>query len=152
MPPAIQAFWNKLNANEKLVMYGAGIVVIAFLIGAVGGGFGTGSLDLIAAIAIAVIYWLKYSPNQITWPAPVQTIVLIIAGISAVFALLAVLGWIGFFGLGLYGIGIIVNAIGCGVMAYGAWKEYQAMPKTAAVPPSTPPSSTPPAPPAPPAA
>lgn len=146
MPPAIQAFWNKLNANEKLVMYGAGIVVIAFLIGAVGGGFGTGSLDLIAAIAVAVIYWLKYSPNQITWPAPVQTIVLVIAGISAIFALLAVLGWIGFLGFGLYGIAIIVNAVGCGVMAYGAWKEYQAMPKAA--PPATPP----PAPPAPPAA
>ena len=147
MPPAIQAFWNNLNANEKLVMYGAAIVVIAFLIGVVGGGFGTGSLDLIAAIAVAVIYWLKYAPNtNIIWPAPVQTIVLVIAGISAVFAVLAVLGWIGFLGFGLYGIAIIVNAIGCGIMAYGAWKEYQAMPKAA--PPSTPTSSAPPPPPA----
>ena len=150
MPPAIQAFWNKLNANERLVMYGAIVVVIAFLIGAVGGGLGTSSLDLVAAIAIAVIYWLKYAPNSnINWPAPIQTIVLIIAGISAIFALLAVLGWLGFFGFGLYQIAVIVNAIGCGVMAYGAWKEYQAMPKAA--PPSTPPS-TPTAPPAPPAA
>ena len=143
MPPTLQAFWNKLNANEKLVMYGAIIAVIAFLVGVASGGFGTGSLDLVAAIAVAVIYWLKYSPNKITWPAPVQTIVLIIAGISAIFAILAVIGWIGFLGFGLYGIAIILNAIGCGVMAYGAWKEYQAMPKTAA---------TPPAPPAPPAA
>ena len=149
MPPTIQAFWNKLNANEKIVMYGAIIAVVAFLVGVVGGGFGTGTLDLVAAIAIAVIYWLKYSPSKITWPAPVQTIVLVIAGISAIFAILAVLGWIGFFGFGLYGIAIILNAVGCGIMAYGAWKEYQAMPKTA--PPSTT-GTTPPPPPAPPAA
>ena len=68
MPPAIQAFWNKLNANEKIVMYGAIIAVVAFLVGVVGGGFGTGSLDLVAAIAVAVIYWLKYSPNKIKPP------------------------------------------------------------------------------------
>ena len=143
MPPTIQAFWNKLNANEKLVMYGAAIAVVAFLVGVASGGFGTGTLDLVAAIAIAVIYWLKYSPNKMTWPAPVQTIVLAIAGIAALFAILALVGWIGFLGFGLYGIAIILNAVGCGVMAYGAWKEYQAMPKAA-----TPPSSTPPAPPA----
>jgi hypothetical protein len=145
MPPAITQFWNKLNANEKLVMYGAGIVVIAFLLGAVGGGFGSGSGDLIAAIIVAVIYWLKYSPNKINWPAPVPTIVLVVAGIAAIFALLGLLTWFGFLGFGLYGIGLLVNAVGCGVMAYGAWKEYQAMPKTSAAPP---PPSTPPAPPA----
>jgi hypothetical protein len=144
MPPAISQFWNKLNANEKMVMYGAGLVVIAFLIGTIGGGFGSASGDLIAAIIVAVIYWLKYSPNKITWPAPVQTIVLVVAGIAAIFALLGLLTWLGFLGFGLYGIGLLVNAVGCGVMAYGAWKEYQAMPKTA--PPSTP--AAPPAPPA----
>jgi hypothetical protein len=138
MPPAISQFWNKLNANEKMVMYGAGLVVIAFLIGTIGGGFGSASGDLIAAIIVAVIYWLKYSPNKITWPAPVQTIVLVVAGIAAIFALLGLLTWLGFLGFGLYGIGLLVNAVGCGVMAYGAWKEYQAMPKTA--PPSTPPA------------
>ena len=144
MPPAISQFWNKLNANEKMVMYGAGLVVIAFLIGTIGGGFGSASGDLIAAIIVAVIYWLKYSPNKITWPAPVQTIVLVVAGIAAIFALLGLLTWLGFLGFGLYGIGLLVNAVGCGVMAYGAWKEYQAMPKTSAAPPP----STPPAPPA----
>ena len=137
--PMVQEFWNKLNANEKLVMYGAIIVVIAFVLGLVGSyGFGSASGDLIAAIVIAVIYWLKYSPNKITWPAPVPTIVLVIAGISALFAILSVLPWLSLFSFGLFGIAIIVNAIGCGVMAYGAWKEYQAMPKTA--PPSVPPA------------
>ena len=103
MPPTLQAFWNKLNANEKLVMYGAILAVVAFLLGAIGsrGYFGTGSGDLIAAIVIAIIYWLKYSPNKINWPAPVQTIVLVIAGISAIFAILGLLAggaavnWVG---------------------------------------------------------
>ncbi len=150
MPPTLQAFWNKLNANEKLVMYGVIAVAIAFLVGAAAGGFfgGTGSFGLIGAIAVAVIYWLKYSPNNISWPAPVQTIVLVIAGIAAIFALLSVISWLGFFGFGLFALAVIINAIGCGLMAYGAWKEYQAMPKAT----TTPPSTTPPAPPAPPAA
>jgi hypothetical protein len=143
MPPALQAVWNKLNANEKFVMYGAGVVVIAFLLGAVGGGLGSyASADIVAAIIVAVIYWLKYSPNKITWPAPVQTIVLVVAGISAIFALLAALYALSYIG-SLWGIATIVNAVGCGMMAYGAWKEYQAMPKAA-----TPPSSAPPTPPA----
>jgi hypothetical protein len=136
MPPTISAFWNKLNSNEKMVMYGAIIVVVAFVIGLVGSyGFGSASTDLIAAIAIAVIYWLKYSPNNITWPAPVATIVLVIAGIAALFAILAALTAVGLlFGFGLYGIGLIVNAVGCAVMAWFAYKEYQAMPK--ATPPA----------------
>lgn len=139
MPPTISAFWNKLNSNEKMVMYGAIIVVVAFLIGLVGSyGFGSASSDLIAAIAITIVYWLKYSPNKITWPAPVATIVVVIAGIAAIFAILAALtGMALLFGFGLYGIGLIVNAVGCAVMAWFAYKEYQAMPKT-----------TPPAPPA----
>lgn len=143
MPPTISAFWNKLNSNEKMVMYGAIIVVVAFLIGLVGSyGFGSASSDLIAAIAITIVYWLKYSPNKITWPAPVATIVVVIAGIAAIFAVLAALTAMTLlFGFGLYGIGLIVNAVGCGVMAWFAYKEYQAAPKTA-----------PPAPPAPPAA
>jgi hypothetical protein len=155
MPPAITQFWNKLNANEKLVMYGVIAVVIAFLVGVVAGGYfgGTGSFGLVGAIAIGVIYWLKYSPNKINWPAPVQTIVLVIAAIDLVFALLSLLSWlgaIGFIGIGLLMLAVIINAIGCGLMAYGAWKEYQAMPKTAA--PTTPTNSTtPPPPPAPPA-
>ena len=145
MPPAVQACWNKLNANEKLVMYGAGIVVVAFILGAVGGGlYSYGNVALVSAIAVAVIYWLKYSPNQITWPAPVQTIVLGIAGIAAALALLA-----GLFSLSaiasLWGLATIATAVGAVIMAWGAYKEYQAMPK--ATPPATPPAA-PPAPPA----
>jgi hypothetical protein len=131
--PVVQEFWKKLNANEKMVMYGAIIIVVAFLVSLIGsGGFGSASTDLVAAIAVTVVYWLKYSPNKINWPAPVQTIVLVIAGIAAIFALLGALTALAFlFGFGLYGIGLIVNAVGCAVMAWFAYKEYQAMPKAA---------------------
>jgi hypothetical protein len=135
-----QQFMDKLNANEKQVIYGAIVVFVAYLVGAISGyGYlGSGSGDLAAAVAIAVIYWLKYQPNPINWPAPPQTIVVVIAGISAFFAVLALLFWlpgIGSYLISLFSLATILNAIGCAMMAYGAWKEYQAMPKTAAPPP-----------------
>lgn len=135
------AMWNKLNANERIVGYGIALTVAAWVIGLVGGlGFGGGAL--IPAIVVGVIYWLKYeSKSPINWPLPVATIVLIITGIEALLTLLSLLG----FGLVLavYGIiaflALVLNAIGAGVMAYGAWKEYQAMPKATPPPPPPPP-------------
>lgn len=138
-----QQFMNKLNANEKQVIYGAIIVVVAYVIGAISGfGYlGSGSGDIAAAIAIAVIYWLKYQPNPIRWPLPPQTLVLAIAGVAVFFAVLAVIGWLGFIGVTLFSLAIILNAIGCGVMALGAWAEYQALPKAAPPPPPAPPAA-----------
>jgi hypothetical protein len=150
--PTITAFWNKLNANEKLVGYGIIVILVSWLVGLVtGGGFGS-SWAFVAAVAVAIIYWLKYAPNQsITWPAPIQTIVLVIAGIAALLSILGLLGllsFLSFLGIG-YLIAVLGNAVGAGLMAYGAWMEYQAMPKTATpAPPSSqapPPSSPPPA-------
>lgn len=135
------ALWNKLNANEKLVGYGIGITVVSWVLGLVGGlGFGGGAL--IPAIVVGVIYWLKYeSKTPIAWPLPVATIVLIITGIEALLTLISLLGF-GFV-LAVFGIiaflALVINAIGAGVMAYGAWKEYQAMPKATAPPPPPPP-------------
>ena len=153
--PTITAFWNKLNANEKLVGYGIIVILVSWLVGLVtGGGFGS-SWAFVAAIAVAIIYWLKYAPNQsITWPAPIQTIVLVIAGIAALLSILGLLGllsFLSFLGIG-YLIAVLGNAVGAGLMAYGAWMEYQAMPKTAAPaapssqapPPSSPPPAAPP--------
>ena len=66
---------------------------------------------------------------------------LAIAAIAAFFAVLAVVGWLAFIGISLYSLAIILNAVGCVVMAYGAWNEYQAMPKAAAPPPPSPPAA-----------
>ena len=141
--PMVQEFWKKLNSNEKMVMYGAIIVVIAFLVSLTGGGLGSYAQgDIVAAVIIGVIYWLKYSPNKITWPLPVQTLVLAIAGISAVAAALGLLVAFAYIGT-LWGIATLINAVGCGLMGYYAWLEYQAMPKAAppAAPPTTPPAA-----------
>ena len=150
--PTITAFWNKLNANEKLVGYGIIVILASWLIGLVlGGGVGS-SWAFVAAIVVAIIYWLKYAPNQsITWPAPIPLLVLVIAGIAAllsILGLLSLLGVLGFLGIGFL-IAVLGNAVGAGLMAYGAWKEYQLMPKTTApAAPSTPAPPTTPNPPA----
>jgi len=148
--PTVQAFWGKLNANERMVGTGAIVVLVAWLVGVVtGGGIGA-SWSFIAALAVLAIYWLKYAPNQqINWPAPIPTIVLVVGGLAAIFGLLGLLTALSFLGaIGVFGgfflgyvAALIVNAIGAGMMGLGAWREYQAMPKAA-----------PPAPPAPPAA
>jgi predicted membrane metal-binding protein len=153
----VQTWWQKLNANERMAATGAAVV---FVLSLLGGGW----IAIIGAGAVIVIYWLKYSPNQITWPAPIQLINLGIAGIIGLFAvigLLFVLG-IGSIGFGLVGltggfiggvyaiavVAAIAYAVGAGMMVLGTWREYQAMPKTAVPQSST--SSTPPPPPAPP--
>jgi len=128
-------FYNKLNANERLVAIGAIIVIISWLVSLTSFGFGGGSITLLGAIAVLVIYYLKYSPTQsITWPMPVQTIVLAISAIAALLALIGALPGLSVIAT-IYGIALIGTVVGAGLMAWGAWQEYQAMPKT------TPPSS-----------
>jgi len=132
--PQLQAFWAKLNANERLVGYGVVIVLVSWLVSLLGGG-GI-SYGFITAIIVAVIYWLKYAPNSsVNWPLPVPTLVLLITGISALLAILAVLPVLGlglFFYGGLWLIAYLGGVVGVLVMAYGAWREYQAAPKAGA--------------------
>jgi hypothetical protein len=154
----VQTWWPKLNANERMAATGA---VVVFIVSLLSGGW----IAVIGAGAVLAIYWLKYSPNQITWPAPIELINLVISGILGVLALVGVLALIGLSGLGfgLFGVGggffgafwLIVLAIaiafivGAGMMVLGTWREYQAMPKSATPTTSAAPS-TPPPPPAPP--
>jgi hypothetical protein len=129
-------FYNKLNVNERLVATGAIIVLIAALVSVVTGGFGLVTVPLLGAIAALAIYYLKYSPTQtITWPAPIQLIVLVVAGLAAIFGVLVALQLVSsLFGNGLFALAVIAVAVGSVIMAWGAWQEYQAMPKT--TPPS----------------
>jgi hypothetical protein len=131
-------FYNKLNANERLAAIGAIVVVVGYVVSLLGAyGFGGNTLVLLGAIAVLVIYFLKYSPSQsMTWPAPIPTIVLIISAIAALLAILGALPALSFLGgFGLYSIGAIVTVIGAVIMVWGAWQDYQAMPK------ATPPTS-----------
>ncbi len=146
----VQQFLSKLSANERMALWGAGIVFILSLIG-------TSWFTLLLSVAVIVVYYLKYSPtSNMTWPVQPQLINLVIGliiGLLALLGLIAVLGigslGFGFFG-GLFG-GLfivvlalaVINAIGAGMLVLGTWREYQAMPKAAppTIPPTTPPAA-----------
>ena len=157
----VQTWWQKLSANERMAATGA---ILVFIVSLLSGGW----IAVLGAAAVLVVYWLKYSPNQITWPAPVELITLVISGILGLFALVGALALIGMSGLGfgMFGVGggffggfwVIVAAIaiafiaGAAMMVLGTWREYQAMPKTASPTTSSAPSTPPSTPPPPPAA
>jgi hypothetical protein len=138
-------FWNKLNANERLAAIGAIVVIVGYIVSLLGtsGFLGGNTLALVGAIVVLVIYYLKYAPSQnVTWPAPIPTIVLVISAIVALLAILTGLSSLGLLsGLGMYAIGALASLIGGLVMVWGAWQEYQAMPKS--TPPPPPPASGP---------
>jgi hypothetical protein len=147
--------WEKFNPRERQAAIGAGLVIVAWIVSLTTFGIGSYTLALLGAIAVLVIYYLKYTNTSITWPAPVSLIVLGISGIVALLAIVALLGWISILSLGfIFGMSIValvIQAIGAGLMAWGAWQEYQiekpAMPtmssnRTAEPPPPPPPAST----------
>jgi hypothetical protein len=150
-----QEMWQKLNANERLAAQGGGVVVVGWVLGLVLNrfGFGADGFALIGAIVLFVLYYLKYAPNQtMTWPAPLQTIALVVSALVALSALASVATIGLFLGLGL--IASIVTLVGGVMMLLGTWRDYQAMPKTPSAPPPTAPPTAPPptAPPPPPPA
>ena len=133
--PQLQAMWAKLNANERLVGYGAIVILIAWLLSIFTSyGIGT-SYAFIAAVVVLIIYWLKYgSTTPVTWPLPVPTLVLIVAAIAALSTVVPALGYLGFlFGnlFSVFGIAVLLTVIGTILMLYGAWMEYQASTKAA---------------------
>jgi hypothetical protein len=153
----VQEVWNKLNPRERLTAWGALIVALSWIVSLAGYGVSAGTISLLGAIAVLVVLYLKYSPNQsITWPAPIPTIVL---GISAVVALLAAidvltsLRYLGLFGFGVGIVALILEAIGAALMAWGAWQEYSltkpAPTSGSATSSSAPPAAAPPTPTAP---
>ena len=155
----MSAIWAKFNKNERNVSFGAAIVLIAWIVGLVGyGGFGVEFLGALGAAAVLVIYYLKYAPNQnIQWPVPIPTIVLIISaiiGISAILGLIRILGILSFAGfLGIYFIALLAVTAGGVLMLFGAWQEYNATAgERAAASTTTAPSAPAPAAPAAPAA
>ena len=129
-------FYNRLNANERLAAIGAAVLIIAWIVGvAVGYGFGASTIGLLGAIIVLAIYFLKYSPSQtISWPAPIPTIVLVVAAIAGLLTVLNVVQFMAFLD-GIEWIAAIASVVGAIVMVYGAWQDYQAMPK------ATPPAS-----------
>ncbi len=157
--PQVQEVWNKLNPRERLTAIGALLVALGWIIGLAGSfGLGGNTIALLGAIAVLVILFLKYSPNQsITWPAPIPLINLAISAIVALLALLGLVQWLQLAGFGSFLgaaiIAAIVTAVGAALMIWGSWQEYQlTKPATTSArasspPPAAPPPATPAAPP-----
>jgi hypothetical protein len=139
----------KLTQNEKLIGIGAAIVAVAWLLGVLitdswysaSGAQTMGLLAVVAAAVAVVILYLKYAPNtNITWPAPLPVIFLVVAavaGVVALFGLLQAFTYDPFSGLGnLAGfkiskpIMIYVAAagvvVGAGLMVYAAYLDWTA--------------------------
>ena len=145
----LQEAWNKFNPRERMTAAGAGVVILAWLIGLVARGFGVGSIALLGAIAVIAVLYLKSAPNQnITWPIAPSLIVLGISALVALFALITLLEYLSYIGvLGISGLlALLLYVAGGALMVWGAWQEYQvakpAMPNFSSTNTSTPSSST----------
>lgn len=131
----VQAVWGKLNANERMAAIGAIVILVSWVVGLTGYGFGTSAIALIGAVGVLAILYLKYSPNQsITWPAPVPVLLLgisAVVGVVELLVLLSLLSWIGIlatyagFAIG-YLIGAIGTIVGAAIMLWGSFQEWQA--------------------------
>jgi amino acid transporter len=148
---------SKLSAHEKLIGVGAIVAIVGFIVGLVltsvsysivslswysaSGAEGVGFIALIAAIAAGVIVYLKNAPNtNIKWPAPVATILLVVAGVGAIAGLLGLFEAFTFGG----GYGSVLDKpvmlyvaaglvlVGCAIQAYAAYMMYTAESKPAA--------------------
>ncbi len=149
--------FSKLSSNEKLAVYGA----VAAIIGAFLSFGGGGSFGILTGLAMLVIIFLpQFSPST-KLPGSKGSLMLVVGGISALGALLALLAWLpllGYFG-GAF-IGLLVGIAGQLLMGWAAWREFQSeggkfnlgMASSAAAPPppaqSAPPPMMPPSPPA----
>jgi hypothetical protein len=113
----VQELWAKLSAGEKFIVYGAGAVVVGWIVGTFLGsanpcsGLGVGAgycpsfnyfswgnaglasiLALVAAVLAVGIIYVKFTPTiKITWPMPVEQIFLGVCVAAVVLAALTAL-------------------------------------------------------------
>ena len=121
---------SKLNQNEKLAVYGAIASVVGPLLATAGFGFGVGFFTLLLALAMLAIVFLPQWSPQSTLPGSKGSLMLLVGGIAAVSAALALLGSIGY--LGLFGsnvvfvLGWLLGIAGGLLMGWAGWQEFQA--------------------------
>ena len=142
----------KITANERLIGIGAIVVGVAWLLGVLitdswysaSGAQTMGLLAVVAAAVAIVVLYLKYAPNtNITWPAPLPVIFLVLAAVAGVVALFGLLQAFTYDPFGGYGglVGVKVSkpimlyvaaagvAVGAGLMVYAAYMDWTASKK-----------------------
>ncbi len=149
--------FGKLNANEKLAAYGAIASVVGPILATIGFGFGVGMLTLLLALAMLAIVFLPQWSPQTQLPGSKGSLMLVVGGIAAVsaaLALLSTLGYLGLFGSNiLFVLGWLIGIIGGLLMGWAGWQEFQAeggkfqlgTAGTASTPPASEPPASPPA-------
>ena len=124
------AIWNQFNPRERLMGIGAGLIILAWIVSLASFGLGANTLALILAIAALAVLYVKYSPNmKVNWPASPSLILIVLSAVIAVIVLLDLLRYLSLLGFAAYFGGVIValllEVVGAGLMAWGAWQEYQ---------------------------
>jgi multisubunit Na+/H+ antiporter MnhG subunit len=127
----LQAVWNKLNPRERLSAIGAGVIILAWLIGLLTYGAGAATISFLGALAVLGIFYVKHTPSMsVNWPAAPSLIVLVIAAIVGLLELpdlfngFRLLGFASYFGGGII-LSILLAVVGAVLMVWGAWQEYQ---------------------------
>jgi hypothetical protein len=122
--------FSKLGQNEKLAVYGAIASIVGPVLSSMGFGFGVGWLTLILAIAMLAIVFLPQFSPQATLPGSKGSLMLVVGGIAAVSAALALLtsfGLLGFFGSNIvFVVGWHLGIVGGLLMGWAGWQEFQA--------------------------
>jgi hypothetical protein len=122
--------FSKLNQNEKLATYGAIASVVGPILSSMGFGFGVGFFTLLLALAmLAIIFLPQFSP-QTNLPGSKGSLMLLVGGIaaaSAALALLGSIGWLGLFGSNIvFVLGWLIGIAGGLLMGWAGWREFQA--------------------------
>lgn len=159
--------FSKLSSNDKLAVYGAIASIVGPILSSFGFGFGVGWLTLLLALAMLFIVFQPQIAPQTQLPGTKGSLMVVVGGIAAVSAALALLtslGWFGLFGANIvWALGWLIGIAGGLLMGWAGWQAFQAEggnfqvgTTASAAPPATPsPSpaaSVPPAAPAAPAA
>jgi hypothetical protein len=122
--------FSKLSQNEKLAVYGAIASVVGPILATAGFGFGVGIFTLLLALAMLAIVFLPQWSPQSTLPGSKGSLMLLVGGIAAVSAALALIGSIGLLSaLGsnvVFVIGWLVGIAGGLLMGWAGWQEFQA--------------------------
>jgi hypothetical protein len=122
--------FSKLNGNEKLAAYGAIASIVGPILASLNFGFGVGFFTLLLALAmLAIVFMPQLSPST-TLPGSKGSLMLIVGGIaaaSAALALLSSIGWLGFFGTNIvFVLGWLIGIAGGLLMGWAGWQEFQA--------------------------
>jgi hypothetical protein len=124
---------SKLDSNERLAVYGAGVAIVGAIVAQIGSFYGAGGLWLsfLLALAMIVVVFLPQWSPQTQLPGSKGSLMLVVGGIAAIGALLGLLAVLGALAmLGSYGglwlIGILIGIVGGLMMGWAGWQAFQA--------------------------